>query len=96
MDVGVRCLPILSLITFFIGLILALQAAYGTHSYSHDEPVDGKDVKAVVAALDRNVQSGLSAVMGGPDDYFSTRIAVASAVPYQHRVFDRGTLGDQP
>src|SRR6202043_3781954 len=26
--VGVRCLPILSLITFFIGLILALQGAY--------------------------------------------------------------------
>src|SRR6202140_2895612 len=28
MDVGVRALPILSLITFFIGLILALQGAY--------------------------------------------------------------------
>jgi len=28
MQVGVRALPILSLITFFIGLILALQAAY--------------------------------------------------------------------
>jgi phospholipid/cholesterol/gamma-HCH transport system permease protein len=28
MEVGVRALPILSLITFFIGLILALQAAY--------------------------------------------------------------------
>src|SRR6266480_7988098 len=28
MDVGVRALPILSLTTFFIGLILALQAAY--------------------------------------------------------------------
>src|SRR5258708_13035880 len=28
MDVGVRALPILSLITFFIGLILALQPAY--------------------------------------------------------------------
>jgi phospholipid/cholesterol/gamma-HCH transport system permease protein len=28
MDVGVRAIPILSLITFFIGLILALQAAY--------------------------------------------------------------------
>src|ERR1700758_2317669 len=28
MDVGVGALPILSLITFFIGLILALQAAY--------------------------------------------------------------------
>src|ERR1700747_776644 len=28
MDTGVRALPILSLITLFIGLILALQAAY--------------------------------------------------------------------
>src|SRR5215467_3644253 len=28
LDVGVRALPILSLITFFIGLILALQGAY--------------------------------------------------------------------
>src|SRR5260370_17726892 len=28
MDVGVRALPILSLITFFIGLILALQGAF--------------------------------------------------------------------
>src|SRR4029077_10470034 len=28
MEVGVRALPILSLITFFIGLILALQAPY--------------------------------------------------------------------
>src|SRR5260370_2780738 len=28
LDVGVRALPILSLIAFFIGLILALQAAY--------------------------------------------------------------------
>src|SRR5437763_1801965 len=28
MDVGVRALPILSIITFFIGLILALQSAY--------------------------------------------------------------------
>ena len=28
MEAGVRALPILSMITFFIGLILALQAAY--------------------------------------------------------------------
>ncbi len=28
-----------------------------THSYSHDEPVNGKDVSAVVAALDRNAQA---------------------------------------
>ena len=45
-----------------------------------DEPVSGKDVTAVVAALNRNVQSGLSEVTGGLDKYFSTRSAVASTV----------------
>jgi ABC-type uncharacterized transport system auxiliary subunit len=49
-------------------------------SYSHDEPVNGKDVSAVVAAMDRNVQSGLSEVLEGLDKYFSTRSAVASTV----------------
>ena len=44
-----------------------------SRSYSHDEPVSGKDVTAVVAALNRNVQSGLSEVMGGLEQYFSTR-----------------------
>jgi ABC-type uncharacterized transport system auxiliary subunit len=48
------------------------------HYYSHDEPVDGKDVAAVVAAMDRNVHSGLSEVMEGLDQYFSTRTAVSS------------------
>lgn len=33
MEAGVRALPILSLITFFIGLILALQAAYELQSF---------------------------------------------------------------
>src|SRR5467141_4618826 len=51
-----------------------------SRSYSHDELVSGKDVTAVVAALNRNVQSGLSEVMGGLDKYFSTRSAVASTV----------------
>ena len=55
--------------------------AVWTHYYSHDEPVDGKDVTAVVAALNRNVQSGLNEVMGGLDEYFATQIAAASAVP---------------
>jgi ABC-type uncharacterized transport system auxiliary subunit len=50
------------------------------HSYSHDEPVNEKDVSAVVAAMDRNVQSGLSEVLEGLDKYFSTRSAVASTV----------------
>jgi ABC-type uncharacterized transport system auxiliary subunit len=49
--------------------------------YSHDEPVDGKNVKAVVAAIDRNVQNGLREVIGGLEQYFSSNTAVASAVP---------------
>jgi ABC-type uncharacterized transport system auxiliary subunit len=48
--------------------------------YSHDEPVDGKNVNAVVAAMDRNVQSGLREVMGGLEQYFSSHTAVAAAV----------------
>ncbi len=48
--------------------------------YSHDEPVDGKNVKQVVAAMDRNVQSGLREVIGGLEQYFSSHRAVASTV----------------
>ena len=55
-------------------------ATVWSRSYSHDEPVDGKNVPAVVAALNRNVQSGLSEVLEGLDKYFSTRSAVASTV----------------
>ena len=47
-------------------------------SYSHDEPVDGKNVSAVVAAMDRNVQNGLSEVLSGLDQYFSAHASVAS------------------
>jgi ABC-type uncharacterized transport system auxiliary subunit len=55
-------------------------ATVWSRSYSHDEPVDGKDVSAVVASLNRNVQSGLSEVMGALEQYFSTRSSVASTV----------------
>ena len=51
-------------------------------SYSHDEPVKGKDVSAVVAAMDRNVHSGLSEVLEGLDQYFSTRTVVASTAAH--------------
>jgi ABC-type uncharacterized transport system auxiliary subunit len=44
-----------------------------THFYSHDEPVSGKDVSAVVAALDRNAQRGMDEVKSSLDQYFSTR-----------------------
>src|SRR5467141_993377 len=38
-----------------------------THYYTHDEPVSGKDVSAVVAALDRNVQRAAAEVVAGLD-----------------------------
>ena len=43
-----------------------------THYYSHDEPVAGKDISAVVAALDRNAQRGVGDVISSLDQYFST------------------------
>jgi ABC-type uncharacterized transport system auxiliary subunit len=57
-------------------------ATVWTHSYSHDEPVRGKDVSAVVAAMDRNVQSGLSEVLRGLDQYFSAHVTVASTAAH--------------
>jgi ABC-type uncharacterized transport system auxiliary subunit len=50
--------------------------------YSHDEPVEGKNVPAVVAALNRNVVSGLSDLRDGLEQYFSTHSAVASSGPH--------------
>jgi ABC-type uncharacterized transport system auxiliary subunit len=43
-----------------------------TYSYNFDEPVSGKDVKSVVAALDRNVQRAAGEVASALDQYFST------------------------
>jgi ABC-type uncharacterized transport system auxiliary subunit len=43
-----------------------------THYYTHDEPVSGKDVSAVVAALDRNVQRAVTEVVAGLDQYFQS------------------------
>jgi ABC-type uncharacterized transport system auxiliary subunit len=42
-----------------------------THYYSHDEPVTGKDISAVVAALDRNTQRGMAEVKSSLEQYFS-------------------------
>jgi ABC-type uncharacterized transport system auxiliary subunit len=44
-----------------------------THYYSHDEPVAGKDISAVVAALDRNAQRGMVEVKSSLDQYFAAR-----------------------
>ena len=42
-----------------------------THLYNHDEPVSGKDVSAVVAALDRNVQRATNEFTASLAQYFS-------------------------
>ena len=50
-----------------------------THFYSHDEPAGRKDVSAVAAALDRNVQRGLAEFKTSLDNYFSTHPPIGSA-----------------
>lgn len=47
-------------------------ATVWTHYFTHDEPVGGKDVAAVVAALDRNVQRSVSEVVASLDQYFAS------------------------
>ena len=47
-------------------------ATVWTHYYQHDEPVNGKDVPAVVAALDGNVHRAVTEVLGSLDQYFAS------------------------
>jgi len=42
-----------------------------THFYTHDEPVTGKEVGAVVAALDKNVQQAVLEFRSSLDQYFT-------------------------
>ena len=44
-----------------------------THYYTHDEPVNGKEMSSVVAALDHNVQQLVGEVKSGLDQFFSAR-----------------------
>jgi len=43
-----------------------------SHFYSHDDPVNGKDVPAVVEAMNRNVQRGLAEVAARLDQFFDS------------------------
>jgi ABC-type uncharacterized transport system auxiliary subunit len=45
-----------------------------THFYSHSEPVQGRQISDVVAALDRNLEQGLAEVESGLNAYFSAHI----------------------
>ena len=59
MDVGVRALPILSLITFFIGLILALQGAYELRKFGALELV----ATAVAVSMTRELGPLITAIV---------------------------------
>jgi ABC-type uncharacterized transport system auxiliary subunit len=46
-------------------------ATVWTHFYSHDQPVASKDVAAVVAALDQDVQQAITEFRASLDQYFA-------------------------
>lgn len=50
-------------------------ATVWTHYYQHDEPVNGKNVPAVVAALNKNAQRAVKEVLEGLDQYFESHPA---------------------
>ena len=52
-----------------------------THFYTHDEPASGKDVSAVVAALDKNVQQGIAECRASLDEYFAAHPPAPPAQP---------------
>src|SRR5271166_4126675 len=59
MEAGVRALPILSLITFFIGLILALQSAYELQRFGALNFVSG----AVAISMSRELGPLITAII---------------------------------
>jgi ABC-type uncharacterized transport system auxiliary subunit len=46
-----------------------------TYYYTHDEPVAGKDVPAVVSALDKNVQVGVKGALTSLEQFFASHPA---------------------
>lgn len=63
--------PMMAKVTFDLELRdLKNGATVWTHYYTHDEPLSGKDLPAVVAALNKNVQRGVDEVAAGLEQYF--------------------------
>jgi len=54
-----------------------------THFYSQSEPVSGKEVPAVVQALDRNLDRGLNEVVAGLGKYFAANPPESVQMPAQ-------------
>jgi len=49
-------------------------AVVWSSSYNHDEPVQGKEVSAIVEALDRNVATGLQQLTSGLSQYLAAHV----------------------
>jgi ABC-type uncharacterized transport system auxiliary subunit len=50
-------------------------ATVWNHYYTHEEPASGKDVPAIVAALDKNAQQGVREVVDSLEQYFASHPA---------------------
>jgi cholesterol transport system auxiliary component len=53
------------------------------HFYSHDEPVEHKNIASVVATLNQNVQHGIAEFQASLEQYFASHPPGASAAPSQ-------------
>jgi ABC-type uncharacterized transport system auxiliary subunit len=49
-------------------------ATVWSHYYTHDEPASGKDVPAIVAALDKNVQGAVKEIVENLEQYFASHL----------------------
>ncbi len=58
-------------------------ATVWTHLYNHDEPASGKDVPAVVAALNRDVHRAATEFAASLDQYFASRPPTPPTAPAQ-------------
>jgi cholesterol transport system auxiliary component len=55
------------------------RATIWTQTYTHDEPVQGKTVPAIVEAMDRNVNAGMQQLSAGLSQYFAAHPPQAPA-----------------
>jgi cholesterol transport system auxiliary component len=66
--------PLLARVNFEMDLQEARSGSVvWVYTYNHDEPVTGKNVSDVVAALNRNIQRGITEFNAGLDQYFAAR-----------------------
>jgi len=73
--------PLLARVTMELELReIKTGAVVWTHFYTHDEPASGKDVGAVVAALNKNVQQGIAEFRASLDQYFAEHPPVQPAL----------------